>query len=150
MQTGKIIADLRMRADLTQQELSEKLYVSKDLVSKWETGKSRPDHRTVLKMAEIFSVDPEMIVKTSDIMFYELSECFPQGAEIDFEKLGTVLNSFLGTLNERDRSVFVRRYYYMENTGEIGEKYGISDAYVRTVLMRIRKKLKKYFREVRL
>jgi RNA polymerase sigma factor (sigma-70 family) len=59
------------------------------------------------------------------------------------------LKAFLETLNERDRSVFIRRYYRLEEPFEIGEKYGIKEDYVRTILMRVRKKLKKYLKEVR-
>ncbi|MBR0537010.1 MAG: sigma-70 family RNA polymerase sigma factor [Clostridia bacterium] len=59
------------------------------------------------------------------------------------------LNAFLGTLNERDRSVFLRRYYHLESPAEIGETYGIKEDYVRTILMRTRKKMKKYLKEER-
>ena len=38
--TGKTIAELRKRAQLTQSQLSEKLGVSDKAVSKWERGVS--------------------------------------------------------------------------------------------------------------
>ena len=57
------------------------------------------------------------------------------------------VNGFLATLSVRDRAVFIRRYYRLEEPFEIGEKYGIKEDYVRTILMRVRKKLKKYLKE---
>ncbi|MBR6924307.1 MAG: RNA polymerase subunit sigma-70, partial [Oscillospiraceae bacterium] len=50
----------------------------------------------------------------------------------------------LSTLNSRDRSVFIRRYYYFEDISVIAENYGIKEGNVRTVLMRTRKKFRKY------
>ena len=58
------------------------------------------------------------------------------------------LNEFLSTLNSRDRSVFIRRYYYFEDINIIAENYNITEGNVRTVLMRTRKKLKKYLEEM--
>ena len=40
---GKNIRDLRTRKDMTQDELAEKLFVTRQTVSNYETGKSRPD-----------------------------------------------------------------------------------------------------------
>lgn len=41
MTLGKRIADLRKNQNMTQEELSEKLGVSPQAVSKWETGVSQ-------------------------------------------------------------------------------------------------------------
>ncbi|MBR3020241.1 MAG: helix-turn-helix transcriptional regulator [Clostridia bacterium] len=44
MDFGKKIADARMAANMTQQELAEKLFVSRELISKWENGLRRPNY----------------------------------------------------------------------------------------------------------
>lgn len=146
MQTGQIITALRMKANLTQEQLAEKLFVSRDLVSKWETGKRRPDYQTVLRLAEVFSVDPDEIVRKDLLLLRELADCLPPG--IGSDALTAHLNAFLQTLSVRDRAVFVRRYYFMEEPAVIGERYGIRENYVRTLLMRMRKKLRRYLKEV--
>lgn len=146
MQTGQIIAALRTKANLTQEQLAEKLFVSRDLVSKWETGRRRPDYQTVLRLAKIFAVDPEEIVRKDALLLEELADCLPPGTGSD--ALAAHLNAFLETLPMRDRSVFIRRYYFMEEPAVIGEQYGIRENYVRTLLMRMRKKLRKYLKEV--
>ena len=52
MDIGGRIAELRKEIGLTQQELADRLYVSRQLVSKWESGDRRPDYKTVEKIAE--------------------------------------------------------------------------------------------------
>lgn len=147
MQTGQIIAKLRTQAGLSQATLADALFVSRELVSKWETGLSRPSRIMLETMARLFAVDPEDLIDRDAILSEELSSAFPSGYAPEADALKRDLNSFLATLNERDRSVFIRRYYHLEEPSEIGEKYGIKEDYVRTILMRTRKKMKKYLKE---
>ena len=53
---GKFIASLRKEKKITQQELSEKLIISRENVSKWERGVNMPTPETLLKLSEIFEV----------------------------------------------------------------------------------------------
>lgn len=43
IQTGKLIAESRKEKGLTQEQLANKLFVTKKAVSKWECGKGFPD-----------------------------------------------------------------------------------------------------------
>ena len=147
MRTGQIIAKLRTAAGLSQNQLAEALFVSRDLVSKWETGKRLPEYKLILAMAKLFSVDPETLVHKDSVTVDELSGLLPDGYPPDGERLKNDLNRFLGTLRERDRSVFIRRYYFLEDPAQIGDAFGIKANYVRTILARTRKRLKKYLRE---
>lgn len=76
----------------------------------------------------------------------ELSECIPSPHHPDdtlaAKELQAAVNRFLYTLPQRDRSVFLLRYFYAEPTEAIALRYGIRPALVRTVLSRTRKKLK--------
>ena len=149
MQTGQKIAKLRIQAGLSQAQLADSLFVSRELVSKWETGSNRPDRKMLEALAKIFSVPLNELIDIDAILSEELFSAFPDDYSPDPDVLKFDLNAFLETLNERDRSVFIRRYYRLEEPFEIGEKYGIKEDYVRTILMRVRKKLKKYLKEVR-
>ena len=149
MQTGQKIAKLRIQAGLSQAQLADALFVSRELVSKWETGSNRPDRKILEALAKIFSVPLNELIDIDAILSEELFSAFPDDYSPDPDVLKFDLNAFLETLNERDRSVFIRRYYRLEEPFEIGEKYGIKEDYVRTILMRVRKKLKKYLKEVR-
>lgn len=147
MQTGQIITKLRTQSGLSQAQLADALFVSRELVSKWETGSSRPGRKAIEAMAKLFFIAPEELMDRDAILSEELSSAFPSGYSPKSEILKRDLNAFLATLNERDRSVFIRRYYYLEDPSEIGDKYGIKEDYVRTILMRTRKKMKKFLEE---
>lgn len=147
MLTGQKIAKLRTEANLTQEQLAEKLYITRELVSKWETGKRNPDYKMILKIAEIFNVKEEDIFSRNDSLLKELSDFIPDKYNKNPDELTAVLNTFLAALNIRDRSVFIRRYYFFEDISVIAEEYKIKESNVRTILMRTRKKLKKYFKE---
>ncbi|MBR4023187.1 MAG: helix-turn-helix domain-containing protein [Ruminococcus sp.] len=141
MLTGQKIAELRANMDLSQEQLAEKLYVTRAMVSKWERGICLPDYNMILKIAEILSVSPDEIMSRNDAV---LNELYSFLSDTDSDDLLKDLNDFLSTLNGRDRSVFIRRYYYLEDINTIAENYNITESNVRTVLMRTRKKFKKY------
>ena len=48
---AKHIRALRNKRQLTQEELAEKLFVTRQAVSNWETAKSQPDVETLEKIA---------------------------------------------------------------------------------------------------
>ena len=50
------LAALRRRAELTQGELAEQLDVSRQAVSKWETGESTPDLAKLMQLAQVLGV----------------------------------------------------------------------------------------------
>ena len=146
MNTGQMIARLRTQAELTQEQLAAELIVSRDLVSKWETGKSMPNYKMILKLAERFSVRADVLFDKEQVLAQELSDCVPAGTEPDPARLKKAVNDFLSALPVRERSVFIRRYYYFEDASEIGSEYGIKESTVRTILLRTRKKLKKHMK----
>lgn len=60
---AKNLVDLRTRAKLTQLQLAEMLNYSDKAVSKWERGEAIPDIRVLVKIAEIYGVTLDDIVK---------------------------------------------------------------------------------------
>ena len=147
MQTGQKLQKLRLQANLTQEQLAEKLYVSRDLVSKWETGVRRPDHKTVLRICEILSVSPDELIQADDNILHELSECIPENLKTKDADVQSLLNPFLRTLPERDCNIFIMRYYRSDDMQRIAEKTGLREANVRLILHRTRKKFRKYLSE---
>lgn len=57
------ILDLRTGLGLSQGELAEKLEVSRQSVSKWETGQSVPDLDKIIKLADLFGVSVDDLVR---------------------------------------------------------------------------------------
>ena len=54
---GKNIRTARSRKKMTQDELAEKLFVTRQTVSNYETGRSRPDVECLMQIAEVLGVD---------------------------------------------------------------------------------------------
>lgn len=57
------IALLRKRGGWSQEDLAQQMEVSRQAVSKWESGASIPDLDKVLKMSELFSVTTDYLLK---------------------------------------------------------------------------------------
>lgn len=73
----------------------------------------------------------------------ELSECVGEDTPIaDTIMLRDLLNSFLSELPERNRELFLLRYWYIMPVNEIAERCGMTEGAVKMTLMRIRKKLR--------
>ena len=53
----------RMKAGMTQEDLAERLGVSRQAVAKWERGESVPDIGSCVALADIFSVSVDMLVR---------------------------------------------------------------------------------------
>ena len=148
MQTGEKIAALRAAAGLTQEQLAGRLFVSQQLVSAWEKGLRRPDRETSRRLALILSCD-EAALLPDDGLLDELSGCIPEGFDAQGKELTELLNGFLASLGDKERTVFVMRYYRTAAPKEIAAEINKRDNYVRAVLSRTRKKLFDYLSEVK-
>lgn len=73
MKIGKIIKDERLKRDLTQEQLAQEFFVTRQLVSKWENGKSYPDLDQVVKMSEWFELPLDYLLKEDTKMLDELN-----------------------------------------------------------------------------
>ena len=85
----------------------------------------------------------------------EMEKCIPSpddmncriddmDCRIDDMVFAEIMNRFLEELGSEKRKIFVRRYWYMDSVSEISEKFSISESKVKTVLFRIRKKLRDF------
>ena len=63
MNIGERILNLRKKSGLSQEELAEKLGVSRQSVSKWETGNVMPDIDKAVAMCELFGVSTDYLLK---------------------------------------------------------------------------------------
>ena len=57
------ISTLRRDAGMSQDELAEKLDVSRQSVSKWESGKAIPDSAKILALSQLFDVSTDFLLK---------------------------------------------------------------------------------------
>ena len=63
MSFGDNLQFLRKRQDLTQEALAEKLEVSRQSVSKWESNSAYPEMGTILQLCDMFSVDLDTLLR---------------------------------------------------------------------------------------
>ena len=56
------IKKYRQKQKMTQDELAEKLNVTRQAVSNWETGKTQPDIDTLAQIAEVFDISIEELI----------------------------------------------------------------------------------------
>ena len=59
---GKNIKSYREQKNITQDELAEKLCVTRQAVSNWECGKTEPDIDTLHKIADVLEVNIEELI----------------------------------------------------------------------------------------
>lgn len=63
MKFGKQIKKLRQEAQLSQEELAERIYVSRQTISNWENDKSYPDVNSLVLLSEIFQISLDNLIK---------------------------------------------------------------------------------------
>lgn len=61
MSLGERITELRTACGMSQNQLANALEVSRQAVSKWETGQSSPDSIKLIKLAELLDTDIEYL-----------------------------------------------------------------------------------------
>ena len=63
---GRNISSYRKRKNLSQDELAERMYVSRQLVSKWENGTGIPKIDHIIDLCEILDVNFEELLCLND------------------------------------------------------------------------------------
>lgn len=60
---GQRIKQLRKQRKMTQEDLADLLHVTRSAVSSWETGKRTPDIYMIRKIADLFDVSTDDLIK---------------------------------------------------------------------------------------
>ena len=63
MELGSQIKKYRGELKLSQDALAEKIYVSRQTISNWETEKNYPDVNSLIRMSEVFGVSVDVLLK---------------------------------------------------------------------------------------
>ena len=79
------------------------------------------------------------------LVFDEMAELIPSGQntenDIEAKELAHLINTFLRSLPETERKIFVCRYWYFDAIADISDQFGFTQSKVKSMLFRIRKKL---------
>lgn len=84
MKIGNRIKKLRENNNLSQEELSEKIYVSRQTISNWENDRSYPDINSLKLLSNIFDVSLDEFLKE------DIDKIKKKVEEIDVKKLHTL------------------------------------------------------------
>ena len=63
MEIEKKLKDVRMQAGLTQEQVAEKIMVSRQTVSNWENGKSLPDVVSIMSLSDLYQISIDELLK---------------------------------------------------------------------------------------
>ncbi len=63
MDIGKKIKHLRLINNMTQEDVANQLFISRQVISKWELGKSLPDLTNLLALSNLFNVSIDSLLK---------------------------------------------------------------------------------------
>lgn len=86
-----------------------------------------------------------------DVLLSELDECLPGAAGVEEhlaeQELAEQINVYLRTLDADSRSIFIRRYFSMDELEELAADFGLSKNAVSARLYRIRRGLENHLRK---
>ncbi|CEN23765.1 MAG: helix-turn-helix domain-containing protein [Paraclostridium sordellii] len=63
MEIGKQVKKYRTEMKLSQDELAEKIFVSRQTISNWENNKNYPDVKSLLLLSSLFNVSLDILIK---------------------------------------------------------------------------------------
>lgn len=92
MEFSEQIKKYRSQAALTQEELAEKIYVTRQTISNWENGRSYPDVKSLLLLSSLFQVSLDTLVKGD---LEEMKERIKQEDVKKFNRDGAIFSVLL-------------------------------------------------------
>ena len=109
MQFSDTLKKLREKNKLTQEQLAEKLMISKATVSHYEQGINKPNLDTIIKLAEIFDVSVDYLLGRTSVStpFSSLKKSFT--SEISLDDFITMLLS----LDEQQQNDLITQMEYI-------------------------------------
>ena len=91
---GEFLKTLRKEKNLTQEELADKMNVSRRTVSRWETGSNLPDLSILVELADLYDVDLREIFdgeRKSETMDKDLKETMLKAADYTDDHMNKVM-----------------------------------------------------------
>ncbi len=105
---------LRKNKGYTQEELAEKLCVSRQAIAKWESGQSYPDIANLIQISDLMNVTVDYLVRDQ--------ECSRKPAETDIDDIDKIIqfrlkanvNTYAAFMNETDSTRYDSHDYKYE------------------------------------
>ncbi len=97
---GEQIKDLRIKNNMTQQDLADTLSVAKSTIGMWENGKREPDLDTIKRIAKFFGVSTDRLISYEE-EWDKAAEAFEKESQNDAK----ILMNYLSKLFDDAESV---------------------------------------------
>ncbi|MCG7333571.1 helix-turn-helix domain-containing protein [Salinicoccus roseus] len=68
MNFGNKLKSERMKKKWSQDDLAEKIYVSRQSISKWETGKNYPSIEVIINLSDLFDLSIDELLRSDDTL----------------------------------------------------------------------------------
>ena len=142
METKEILLQLRKEKNLTQDELAEKVFVTRQAVSRWESGETTPNVETLKLLSRVFDVsintllgsprklvcqccgmplDDSTISREPDGTFNEdyCKWCYADGKFV-YTDLGQLIDFLVGHMSNENWPAEQARAYFEEQLPKLG------------------------------
>ena len=90
METKDIILELRTKKGLSQEELAEKIFVTRQAVSRWENGETIPNTETLKLLSKLFNVSINTLLGSPLELVCECCGMSLKDTDISHEKDGAL------------------------------------------------------------
>ena len=117
MTLGQKIYNLRLAAGLSQEQLAEKMAVSRQSVSKWEMDQALPHIDKVLQMCELFHITADQLLRSSELFLSEPEEKRKGGKYFGTDGFRGEANRDLTSMHAYKIGRFLGWYYSSELSG---------------------------------
>lgn len=74
MLIGEKLKEARLKKNMTQEEVAEKIFVSRQSISNWENNKTYPDIGNVIALSDLYEISLDELLKGSDNFMKHLEE----------------------------------------------------------------------------
>ena len=75
METKDVLLGLRTKRGLTQEELAQEVYVTRQAVSRWENGETIPNIEALKQLSKFFDVSINTLLVPSASLSVNAAEC---------------------------------------------------------------------------
>ena len=125
------ITDNRKKMGFTQEQLAEKCNVSRQAVTKWESGESEPSIAKVRILSTVFNISiDELIAGTKNNAYYNNSEKL----QIDYSTLSAIANDLTKEYIDIDdklwKLILLEKLYEVIKTRYIDSNENVRDKYL--------------------
>ncbi|MGX6979270.1 helix-turn-helix domain-containing protein [Vagococcus elongatus] len=74
MELSQKLKNRRKEIKLTQEEVAEKIHVSRQTISNWETGRTLPDINSLVMISNVYEISLDKLIKGDEQIIKRLSE----------------------------------------------------------------------------